>query len=168
MRMTFTLNYLTERNKIMEEFIKLDESYLKEIAALYRSAFMGEPWNDDWSDSAQLEEYIKDVSGHFQGLNYGLVKDGKLVAVSLGSVRHWWEGTNYNIEEFCVDPAEQGKGTGSKFMNMIENDIRKKGLAGIFLQTDEDKPSYRFYVKNHFKPLSAHVSLYKSVHGECI
>ena len=56
MRMTFTLNYLTERNKIMEEFIKLDESYLKEIAALYRSAFMGEPWNDNWSDSAQLEE----------------------------------------------------------------------------------------------------------------
>ena len=45
-----------------------------------------------------MEEYIKDVSGYFQGLNYGLVKDGKLVAVSLGSVRHWWEGTNYNIE----------------------------------------------------------------------
>ncbi len=126
MRMTFTLNYLTERNKIMEE-------------------------------------YIKDVSGHFQGLNYGLVKDGKLVAVSLGSVRHWWEGTNYNIEEFCVEPSEQGKGTGSKFMVMIEDDIRKCGLAGIFLQTDEDKPSYRFYLKNSFKPLSAHVSLYKSV-----
>ncbi len=51
----------------MEEFIKLDESYLKEIAALYRSAFMGKPWNDDWSDGAQLEEYIKDVSGYFQG-----------------------------------------------------------------------------------------------------
>ena len=126
MRMTFTLNYLTERNKIMEE-------------------------------------YIKDVSGHFQGLNYGLVKDGKLVAVSLGSVCHWWEGTNYNIEEFCVEPSEQGKGTGSKFMVMIEDDIRKCGLAGIFLQTDEDKPSYSFYLKNSFKPLSAHVSLYKSV-----
>jgi len=48
-------------------------------------------------------------------------------------------------------------------MAMIENDIRENGLAGIFLQTDEDKPSYRFYVRNSFKPLSAHVSLYKSV-----
>ena len=147
----------------MEEFIKLDESYLSAVADLYQRAFMGEPWNDDWSDRAQLEEYVKDVAAYFQGLNYGLLIDGKLVAVSLGSVRHWWEGTNYNIEEFCVDPVLQGKGIGSRFMSMIEDEIRKQGLAGIFLQTDKDKPSYRFYMKNGYKNLELHVSLYKSV-----
>lgn len=47
----------------MKEFIKLDESYLSLIAELYRQAFMVAPWNDDWSDRRQLEEYIKDVSG---------------------------------------------------------------------------------------------------------
>ena len=147
----------------MEKFIKLEETHLKEIANLYQRAFMGEPWNDDWSDNTQLEEYIKDVSSYFKGINYGLVKDGKLVAVSLGSVRHWWEGTNYNIEEFCVDPTEQGNGLGTKFLEMIEEDIKKQGFAGIFLQTDEDKPSYRFYTKNNFKPLPVHISLYKNV-----
>ena len=85
---------------VIEEFFEIDESYLDEIAKLYRSAFKGEPWNDDWSDTAQLREYLKDVSGDFKGLNYGLKNEGKLVAVSLGTVRHWWEGTNYNIEEF--------------------------------------------------------------------
>ena len=147
----------------MEEFINLEESHLKEIANLYQRAFMGEPWNDDWSDITQLEEYIKDVSCYFAGINYGLVKNGKLVAVSLGSVRHWWEGTNYNIEEFCVDPVEQGNGLGTNFLEMIEEDIKKQGFAGIFLQTDEDKPSYRFYTKNNFKTLPVHVSLYKNV-----
>ncbi len=146
-----------------EEFIELDESYLPSIAELYKNAFMGEPWNDDWSDRAQLENYIKDVAAYFKGLNYGLLIDRKLVAVSLGSVRHWWEGTNYNIEEFCVDPSLQGQGVGSRFMNMIEDEIRKQGLAGIFLQTDKDKPSYRFYMKNGYKELELHVSLYKSV-----
>lgn len=53
----------------MEEIIKLDKSDLSAVADLYRKAFMGEPWNDDWSDRSQLEEYIKDVSGDFQGLN---------------------------------------------------------------------------------------------------
>ena len=81
----------------------------------------------------------------------------------MGTVRHWWEGTNYNIEEFCVDPGLQGKGIGSEFMKMIESEIQKQGIAGIFLQTDEDKPSYGFYLKNGYKDLDLHVSLYKSV-----
>ena len=145
------------------ELILLDESYLSAIAELYKNAFDGDPWNDDWSDNNQLREYIKDVSCNFQGLNYGLLKDGKLVAVSLGSVRHWWEGTNYNIEEFCVDTKLQGQGVGSLFMSKIEEDIRAKGLAGIFLQTDSDKPSYKFYKKNGYNELKKHVSFYKSV-----
>lgn len=48
-------------------------------------------------------------------------------------------------------------------MEMIEDEIRRKGLAGIFLQTDKDKPSYRFYLKNGYKDLELHVSLYKSL-----
>ena len=83
--------------------------------------------------------------------------------MSLGMIRHWWEGTNYNIEEFCVSPELQGQGIGSKFMKLIEKEIKQMGLAGIFLQTDSDKPSYRFYKKNGFKELETHVSFYKSV-----
>ena len=56
----------------MEQFIQLDESYLAEAAQLYKEAFAGEPWNDDWSDQKQLTEYIKEVSGHYNALNYGL------------------------------------------------------------------------------------------------
>ena len=91
----------------MEQFIQLDESYLSEAAQLYKEAFAGEPWNDDWSDQKQLMEYIKEVSGHYNALNYGLLIDGKLVAISLGQIRHWWEGANYNIEEYCVDGCGQ-------------------------------------------------------------
>ena len=150
----------------MEELILLDDSYLDKTARLYQSAFKGEPWNDDWSDETQLKEYIMDVSSGNNLLNYGLLKDGELVAVSLGSLRHWWEGTNYNIEEFCVSPDLQGQGVGSRFMKMIEQDIRDRGLSGIFLQTDSDKPSYGFYKKNGFGELTKHVSFYKSVKKE--
>ena len=146
-----------------DELVLLDESFLSAVAELYQNAFNGDPWNDDWSDSNQLREYIKDVSNNFQGLNYGLLRGGKLIAASLGSVRHWWEGTNYNIEEFCVDKTLQGQGIGSKFMSMIEDDVKSKGLAGIFLQTDSDMPSYKFYKKNGYNELVKHVSFYKSV-----
>ena len=146
-----------------EQFIILDESYLPEVAELYRRSFAGEPWNDDWSDIEQLMEYIKDISGGYNHLNYGLLIDGKLAAVSLGSIRHWWEGTNYNLEELCVDPKLQGQGIGSRFMEMIEEDIRERGVAGIFLQTDSDKPAYTFYMNKGFKELHTHVSFFKGV-----
>lgn len=146
-----------------EQFIILDETYLYQMAELYRNAFVCAPWNDDWSDEIQLKEYIKEISCSFNSLNYGLLIDGNLSAVSIGMIRHWWEGTNYNIEEFCVSPDFQGKGVGSRFMKMIETDVRKRGLSGIFLQTDNNKPSYKFYQKNGFYELGAHVSFYKKV-----
>ncbi len=147
----------------MEEFIKLDSSYLEEAAKLYKEAFAGEPWNDDWSNQKMLTEYIKEVSGAYNALNYGLLVDRKLVAISLGGIRHWWEGANYNIDEFCVSKDLRGQGIGSRFMKMIEDDVKKKGIAGIFLQTDIDKPSFKFYTKNGFSNLEKHVSLFKGV-----
>lgn len=146
-----------------EQFILLDETYLPEMAELYKTAFGQEPWNDDWSDAKQLAEYIKEISNSYNSLNYGLLINGKLAALSIGMIRHWWEGTNYNIEEFCVSPDIQGQGIGSRFMGMIETDIQKRGLCGIFLQTDNDKPSYNFYRKNNFIELESHVSFYKRV-----
>ena len=158
---------MDNKTKATEEFFILDESYIDEMAELYKNAFAGEPWNDDWSDRVQLYEYIKEISGAYNCLNYGLKVDGKLVAMSLGMIRHWWEGTNYNIEELCVSPELQGKGMGSRFMEMIERDIQTRGAVGIFLQTDNDKPAYNFYQKIGFGNLGAHVSLYKSLiqHG---
>ena len=146
-----------------EQFIVLDKSYLPQAAELYKAAFGGEPWYDDWSDETQLSEYIKEVSGCFNSLNYGLITDGRLSAISLGMIRHWWEGTNYIIEEFCVRPELQGNGEGTRFMKMIEADLRGRGVAGIFLQTDSDKPSFGFYRKNGFEELGKHVSLFRKI-----
>ena len=141
----------------------LDDSYLEQMADLFKKAFAGEPWNDDWSDRTQLLEYVKEISSNCNALNYGFVRDGKLIAMSIGMIRHWWEGTNYNIEELCVDPNFQGQGIGTHLMSLIEDEIREKGLHGIFLQTDSDKPAFKFYTKNGFNNLETHVSLYKSV-----
>ena len=146
--------------------IELNESDLPRMAELYRESFSGEPWNDDWRDTEQLYEYIKDISMGYRAVNYGLLIDGKLAGMSIGKINHWWEGTNYNIEELCVSPTYRGQGIGSKFLELIEQRVREKGLAGIFLQTDNDKPSYHFYHKNGFKDLDEHISLYKSVRAK--
>ena len=152
---------LNEKEQLL--FIELDDSYLPQMAELFRDAFSGEPWNDNWSDTEQLMEYMKDISKAYSQLNYGLLIDGRLVGMSVGKIKHWWEGTEYAIDEICVSPEYQGRGLGSKFLSLIESAIREKGLGGIFLQTDNDKPAYRFYHKNGFRDLASHMSLYKSL-----
>ena len=146
-----------------EQLIVLDDSYLPQMAELFKKAFTGEPWNDDWSDDAQLQEYIKELACAYRPLNYGLLLDGKLCAVSIGCIKHWWQGTEYYLDELFVEPGLQGQGIGSKFLHAIEEDIKKRGLCGIFLQTDNDKPSYQFYIKRGFKELPEHVSFFKEV-----
>ncbi|MDE6092835.1 MAG: hypothetical protein K2G14_07045, partial [Ruminococcus sp.] len=76
-----------------EQFIILDETYLPQMAELYKNAFEQEPWNDNWSNKEQLKEYIKEISCSFNSLNFGLFINSKLSAMSIGMIRHWWEGT---------------------------------------------------------------------------
>ena len=147
----------------MEQFVVLDESFLPQMIELYRSVFMEKPWEDDWRDSEQLEQYIREVSGGYHALNYGLLIDGTLAAVSMGEIRHWWEGTDYIIEELCVAVPLQGQGVGTRFLKLIEDDIRSRGAAGIFLQTEADQPAYDFYRQRGFRTMTKHVSLFKSV-----
>lgn len=121
---------------IEDSLTLLDESYIEQMADLFKKAFAGEPQNDDWSDRTQLLEYVKEISGGYNALNYGIIRDGKLAAMTLGMVRHWWEETNYNIEELCVDPALQGQGIGTRLLKLVSEEIKKKGCHGIFLQTE--------------------------------
>ena len=46
-----------------EQLVELDDSYLSQMEELYKEAFGGAPWNDDWSDGVQLNEYMRDISG---------------------------------------------------------------------------------------------------------
>lgn len=145
---------------------QLGEDKFGEMAAMYRNVFSSPPWNDDWSDTGQLMAYIKDIAGCWNSLNYGLYDGDKMIALAFGCSRHWWSGTEYVIEEFCVSPKMQGKGIGSRFLTLIEGEVRKLGLNGIYLCTERDKPAYDFYVKNGFAPMPNHISFYKSLEAQ--
>ena len=59
-----------------ELFKELDESFLLQIAELYKAAFGEEPWNDDWSDEEQLLCYIRDIACGFNSLNFEALENG--------------------------------------------------------------------------------------------
>lgn len=131
------------------------------ITDVFTSVFTKEPWNDDWSDTNQLDMYINDLVGQGYSLTYGLFEDDELIGISMGYIKHWYRGTEYIINEFCVKTERQGAGAGSFFIAEIEKAIKEMGLKQIFLLTDSNVPAYNFYKKNGFVECTTNVAFAK-------
>ncbi|MCI9552192.1 MAG: GNAT family N-acetyltransferase [Acutalibacter sp.] len=142
---------------------QLDIRAAEQAKALFAGVFTQEPWNDDWSDQKQLEAYMQDLMGQNNSLSFGLYKGAKLVALSMGRVKHWYEGTEYCIDELCVGASYQGKGVGRLFVREIEKACRALGLTHIFLLTDKDVPAFAFYQKQGFCHLENNAAFAKAL-----
>ena len=132
---------------------------IEEIKSFFFDIFTKEPWNDDWSNDNQLHAYIMDLIGNPNSLALGFFEDGTMVGLSMGCIKHWYSGTEYCIDEFCVKTEEQGRGIGTRFLKEIEAFIKQKGIKQIFLQTERNVPAYNFYKKNGFFEIEDHVTL---------
>lgn len=122
---------------------------------------MNEPWNDDWSNEEQLDNYMLDLTENRNSLSIGLYDGDELIGVSLGSVMHWCTGTEYYIYEFFITTKHQGKGFGTEFIKDIIEYVKHMNVNHIFLQTERELPAYSFYKKAGFKELEGHASLVK-------
>lgn len=87
---------------------------IEEIKVFYKAVFTIEPWNDDWSDDNQLHQYITDLTGNANSLTFGLFRGEEMIGLSMGKIMHWYTGTQYYIDEFCIKTSEQGSGLGTQ------------------------------------------------------
>ena len=129
------------------------------IENLFTDVFTNEPWNDDWTNNEQLQKYLKDVIDNKNSLSIGLFNKDELVGISLGSVIHWYSGT-----EFCIKRINQHQGLGTIFLKLVENYLNQNEILSIILSTDIDTPAYNFYKKNAFNELSKTRFFHKKVH----
>ena len=77
--------------------------------------------------------------------------------VSLGRLKHWFNGTEYCIDDFCIRSSCQGKGAGSLFLKMLRAYGRKKNYKKITLRTKRTASAYEFYKKNGFREIEEDV-----------
>ena len=145
------------------DFKRIGLNEIGMIKELFTSVFTIEPWNDDWSNQEQLNLYLSDLMGQSNSLTYGLFEDENLIGVSMGHIKHWYSGTEYCIDELCIQTDKQGNGIGTLFLKEIEKAIKDIGLVQIFLQTEKSVPAYGFYQKNGFYELKDHVSFAKQI-----
>jgi len=148
------------KSKIIE-LRELNIENIEEIKTFFVEIFTQEPWYDDWSNKEQLHAYITDLIGNKNSLVLGLFENNDMVGLTMGNIRHWYTGTEYYVDEFCIKREEQRRGFGTQFLEAIEEYIKSKGMTQIFLQTERNVPAYHFYNKNGLVELENHVSLFK-------
>ncbi|HEP1794842.1 TPA: GNAT family N-acetyltransferase [Streptococcus suis] len=145
------------------ELKELTLADIEMVKQLFLSVFSQEPWNDDWSDEEQLDRYIGDLLEHPRALCFGLIDQDSLIAISLGNIRYWYEGTEYRIEELCIARDYQGRGIGQDFLKRIEEQLVERKIVHILLQTERNLPAFSFYEKCGFRALEEDVTMVKKV-----
>lgn len=134
---------------------------IEEIKQFFSAVFTKEPWNDDWSDEKQLHAYILDLIGNRNSLTLGFYQDEKMVGLSMGHVKHWYEGTEYFVDELCIQTEKQGQGLGTLFIKSMEDFLLGREIHLLFLLTERTVPAYQFYRKNGFMELKENVAFAK-------
>ena len=147
------------------ELKELTSADMDAVRALFYDVFTAEPWNDDWSDGAQLDAYLTDLTGNANSLTFSFYEGETLLALSMGHVKHWFSGTEYYVDELCVAREAQGRGVGTAFVQAIERALAERGITHIFLLTERDVPAYRFYQKAGFRELPGNVAFAKRIEG---
>ena len=137
----------------MPEIKELTIEKIDIIKSFFKDVFMREPWNDDWSDDEQLHQYITDIIGNRNSLAFGLFEGEQLLGLALGNIKHWYTGTEFFVEEFCVKTEMQGQGLGTEFLRLLEVELRVRDIKTIFLMTGKEMPAFEFYRKNGFEEI---------------
>lgn len=127
------------------------------IREIVQGAFSAAPWNDRWDHAETFHRYLEDLIGNPNSLSLGLYCGEELVAVSLGRLKHWFDGIEYCIDELCVKPARQGQGLGSVLLQQIRAYAQARHYREISLRTNRQAPAYRFYQKNGFEEMADQV-----------
>lgn len=133
------------------KLVRLDKNILEECIDLFIQTFSGEPWNDVYESREQVETFFENHIKNNYFIGYAGVIDNKVIALSIGMKKPWINGLEYYIDEFCVKAELQGIGVGSKFLDLIEEDIQSKGMNAMILNTEKEYPSRTFYEKNGFQ-----------------
>lgn len=141
---------------------ELTVANIEEVKQIFLEIFSAAPWNDTWTDE-QLHRYVFELMGNDNSLAFGYYENGNLIGLSLGRIKHWYEGTEYWIDEFGICPQKQGQGSGSAFLREIECQLKKRGITGIVLFTERMVPAFQFYLQNGFSCKEEQAFLVKSV-----
>lgn len=139
---------------------------LEGAAEVFRAAFAGDPWNEEWSYELAAQR-LSELMSAPQSAGYVNEENGAITAILCGRVLHYLHGAEYVIDEFCVSPSSQRQGTGTAVIEYAASELKADGVVAMALMTTRGFPSEKFYLRNGFEGNNGMIFMYRSIKGEC-
>ncbi|WP_434284225.1 GNAT family N-acetyltransferase [Clostridium botulinum] len=95
---------------------------------LFINTFSKEPWNDVYESREQVVEFFENHINNNYFIGYIINIGDELAGLSIGAKAPCLRGMEYFIDQFCISEKFQGQGVGSKFLQLIESDIKKQNI----------------------------------------
>ncbi|RKL64667.1 GNAT family N-acetyltransferase [Salipaludibacillus neizhouensis] len=135
---------MTERIELMT-FDKLEQSI-----ELYMKVFNSEPWDETWSYEI-AKERLFDLINTPKFFGYSLYIEDKLVGFIAGNNKKSHQGLTYYLAELCVSNEIQGKGYGTKLLQLLETELKNRDTKSLYLLTSNGGLAEAFYKKNGYQ-----------------
>ena len=131
-------------------FSSMSPEHLSEYAELYSAAFSAPPWNEPWTPEAAGKRIAAMMSASsFSGV--ALYSAGSLKGFIFGQTEYHHSGAEFQIQEFCVAPGDQGRGYGSALLGALRRKLREEGISGcIYLITSRTDTTSGWYACHGF------------------
>ena len=132
-------------------FSPMSPEHLSEYAELYSAAFSAPPWNEPWTPETAGKRIAAMMSASsFMGL--ALYAGGRLKGFIFGQTEYHHSGAEFQIQEFCVAPDEQGRGYGSSLLGGLRRKLGEEGITGgIYLITSRTDATAGWYACHGFR-----------------
>lgn len=151
-------NKYTTREFLEKDFDTIVKNYIE--------VFSAEPWNDKLT-VPQIEKYIQIMENMNTFIGYIFEDTDKtMVGCALGFIRPWYQGKEYHMDTFFIVNNSQKNGLGDIFLKDIKNELSKRCIPTIVLDTDRGTPAEKFYLNNQFYTIADSITLYSSTENK--
>lgn len=146
----------------MMEIRRMTQENINEYAKLFMEVFNAAPWNDQWTmETATTRiEYMMSAKT-FIGL---VLYEGEcLSGMIYGQKEQYYNGMQFQIQEFCVDTKMQGMGCGSRLLNELTGILKEQNISSITLLTSRGLKTEGFYSGKGFQVAKNMIFMYKKI-----
>ena len=131
--------------------VDMEPGRITEYARLYASVFNAPPWNDAWTEeTAAMRIQSMMETGLFVGK--ALYGNGELAGMIWGQKDLYFDGLYFQIQEFCVKTAWQGRGLGAALLSALRQDLARLGVVRTYLLTAKGESTEGYYRRRGFVP----------------